>query len=59
MIHIRQCSICRRAKRVNLIILHKNICLECEKDLIITSSGDRSYGQYMDGVKRILYNCAQ
>ncbi|MDD3613835.1 MAG: sigma factor G inhibitor Gin [Caldicoprobacterales bacterium] len=58
MIAIRLCSICQRAKRVNLIIRDKNICLECEKALVETTSTQKSYGYYMDAVKKLLYNSA-
>jgi len=54
MIRIMECSICSKVKRVNLILLDKNICTECEAKLVNVKVEDTSYHLYMDRIKDII-----
>ena len=54
MIRIMECSICSKVKRVNVILLDKNICTECEAKLVNVKVEDTSYHLYMDRIKDII-----
>ncbi|MGI6114380.1 MAG: sigma factor G inhibitor Gin [Mahellales bacterium] len=47
------CIMCRKRKRPNISILGKNICSECEQDLIQTEVDHPSYVVYKDSIKVI------
>lgn len=54
MIRIMECSICTKVKKVNVILLDKNICTECEAKLVNAKVEDTSYHLYMDRIKDII-----
>lgn len=59
VIEIMLCGICRKVKKVNMVILGKNICGDCEKELISAKVDDKAYSLYMEGIKNIFDNYAE
>mgnify|MGYP000583513564 CR=1 FL=1 len=54
MVDMMECSICHKMKKTNLLILSKNICEECEKQLVRSNADDPFYPLCKEGIKEIL-----
>jgi hypothetical protein len=54
MVRIMECSICSRLKRENLVLLGRNICGECERQMVRSTAEDLLYPLYMEKIKEIM-----
>ena len=54
MINVMECSICKKLKKANIIVLDKNICDHCEREMVNTEADDSSYEIFKDAIKDII-----
>lgn len=58
-IDIMVCGICRKIKRVNMVILGRNLCSSCEKEIVNAQAGDEAYGMYMKSIRDLFGSYAR
>ncbi|MGI6707062.1 MAG: sigma factor G inhibitor Gin [Clostridia bacterium] len=49
------CIICKKKTVKKICILGKNICEECEKDIVSCDVTDKRYEDYKEAIKEILF----
>ncbi len=51
--HKHECGICDQEKKEGIYLYHFYICLECEKELLLTNPQDEGYQYYVEKLRAI------